>query len=157
MSPERTDIPLNRSSEVFKHYDLLNRLTEIIENQSPWPDAIIQSISKKAVIEDKNKYPHPIRGFLIQQAAGASIETTPNMHEAQIAVALSLKDKETLWVLSNSQPMVVKLDTKYLDRKLKSAILKQMQNPATFKYHGFGDKQPLKPFETGNFPFSIKK
>lgn len=155
MNLERKDIPTNSSYEIFDHIDLPNQLTEIV--QPMWSSATIQPFGKDSYIEDKNKNPQYFKGFIIEQTSGTSIETTPNMRGVQIAVILSLKDKDSLWVLSTKEPIEVKLHTKSFDKKLKSAILRQMQHPTTVKYHGFGDKQQITPFETGNFPFSTKK
>lgn len=155
MSPERKDIPTNSSYEIFDDIDLPNKLIETV--QPMWPSAITQPFGKDVYIEDKNKNPQYFRGFIIEQASGTSIETTPNMQGVQIALILSLKDKDNLWVLSTEEPIKVKLHTKSFNKKLKSAILRQMQHPATVKYHGFGGKQQVTSFETGNFPFSVKK
>ena len=155
MSLERKDIPTNSSYEIFNQIDLPNQLTEIV--QPIWPNATIQPFGKDLYIEGENKYPQYFRGFIIEQASGSSIETTPNMRGVQIAIILPLKEKDSLWMLSTKEPIKVKLHTKSFDKKLKSAIHKQMHHPATVKYHGFGGKQQLTSFETGNFPFSTKK
>ena len=155
MSTERIKTLPNRPFEIFNQLDLPNHLNEIAKIR--WPNPVLLPIDKRTKIEDKNSYDHFVAGFLIQQTVESSLGSRLDQIGYQIAAILPLEDKNSLWIMSSKKPIIVKIDSKYFDKKLRSAVLKQMRNPVTFISLEHGDQQQLTPFDTGSFPFSTKK
>ena len=155
MSPERIKTLPNRPFEIFNHLDLPNHLTQIAKIR--WSNPVILPVEKRAMFQDENSYIHPYAGFYIQQTTETSTGVRLDQIGHQIAAILPLEDRNSLWILSTKKPIIVKIDSKSFDRKLKSAVLKQLHHPITFISLEHGDQQQITPFEIGNFPFSTKK